>query len=87
MNELSLIKTTSVWLSLITLTLIAIMTSLVKLEYEQLLMIVALITVIKGLLVADTFMDLRSAPIIWYRLMASYVILVPTIIFLIYFLS
>lgn len=84
---MSLGKITWAWLGLVLFTLGAIIASLSSLEYSYLLMLVAVITILKGMLVADIFMDLSAAPKIWYRLMASYVILVPGIIFLIYFLS
>jgi hypothetical protein len=84
---MSIVKLTSAWFGLVVFTLVAIMASLSSLEHNYLLMLVAVITMFKGMLVADVFMELRSAPKVWYRLMASYVILVPCIIFLIYFLS
>lgn len=84
---MSIRKITHAWLGLVLFTLVAIIASLSSLEHTYLLMLVAVITMLKGMLVADVFMDLRSAPKIWYRLMASYVILVPGFIFLIYFLS
>jgi len=84
---MSIVKLTSAWFGLVVFTLVAIMASLSSLEHNYLLMLVAVITMLKGMLVADVFMELRSAPKVWYRLMASYVILVPCIIFLIYFLS
>lgn len=84
---LSLVRVTSVWLALILFTLVAIAASISQLEHDNLLMMVAVITITKGMLVTDVFMDLRSAPVIWYRLMASYAVLIPTFIFLIYSLS
>lgn len=84
---MSIVKLTSAWFGLVVFTLVAIMASLSSLEHNYLLMLVAVITMFKGMLVADVFMELRSAPKVWYRLMTSYVILVPCIIFLIYFLS
>lgn len=84
---MSIVKLTSAWFGLVVFTLVAIMASFSSLEHNYLLMLVAVITILKGMLVADVFMELRSAPKVWYRLMTSYVILVPCIIFLIYFLS
>lgn len=84
---MSIVKLTSAWFGLVVFTLVAIMASLSSLEHNYLLMLVAVITMFKGMLVADVFMELRSAPKVWYRLMTSYVILVPCIIFSIYFLS
>lgn len=84
---MSLSKITGIWIGLILLTSLAIMISFLNLDHNYLLIAVLMITIIKGMMVADVFMDLRSAPKIWYRLMASYVVLVPVIIFLIYFLS
>jgi hypothetical protein len=83
----SLIKITGIWIGLILLTSLAIIVSLLNLDHHYLLVIVASITIVKGMMVADVFMDLRSAPQIWHRLMTSYVVLVPVFIFLIYFLS
>ena len=82
---LSLVRVTRVWLGLIVFTLVAIVASISQLEHDNLLMMVAIITIVKGILVADVFMDLRSAPVIWYRLMASYTVLIPIFIFLICF--
>lgn len=84
---MSLVRVTSAWLGLIVFTLVAIVASISQLEHDKLLMVVAIITIAKGMLVADVFMDLRSAPVIWYRLMASYTVLIPTFIFLIYSFS
>lgn len=84
---MSIVKLTSAWFGLVVFTLVAIMASFSSLEHNYLLMLVAVITILKGMLVAGVFMELRSAPKVWYRLMTSYVILVPCIIFLIYFLS
>lgn len=84
---MSVIKITGIWVGLILLTSLAIIISFLNLDHSYLLFAVLIITVVKGMMVADVFMDLRSAPKIWYRLMASYVVLVPVIIFLIYFLS
>ena len=84
---MSLIKITGIWVGLILLTSLAIIVSLLNLDHHYLLMIVASITIVKGMMVADVFMDLKSAPRVWHRLMTSYVVLVPMSIFLIYFLS
>ena len=84
---MNLIKITGIWIGLILLTSFAIIISFLDLNHNYLLIAVALITMVKGMMVADVFMDLRSAPKIWYRLMASYIVLVPTFIFLIYMLS
>lgn len=81
------IKITAIWLALLVFTILAITASLIDIEHKYLLMVVLFITIIKGMLVADVFMGLRQAPKFWYRMMASYVGLVPTFIFLIYFLA
>ena len=44
------------------------------------------IAMIKGILIIDVFMELKNAPTFWRKLFLSYVILVPTIVFFIYFL-
>jgi general stress protein CsbA len=81
----SFIKITSTWVALLLFTMLAIIASFLGLEHEHLLIVVAFITITKGMLVMDVFMGFREAPKFWYRFMASYVCLVPTIIFLIYF--
>jgi hypothetical protein len=82
---LSFIKITCAWVVLLLFTMLAITASFLGLKHEYLLIVVAFITITKGMLVMDVFMGLGEVPKFWYRFMASYVCLVPTIIFLIYF--
>ena len=51
-----------------------------------LLWLVWLTVMIKGQQITDIFMDLSTAPPLWRRLLLSYVILLPTILGLIYWL-
>ncbi len=81
------LRLTVVWLGLILLTLAAIIGSQLHMEHDVLLTVVAVITISKGILIADVFMDLRAAPKVWYGLMVSYIIIVPALIFAIYFSS
>ncbi len=83
----SIIKASFVWLLLLGLTLLAVAFSQLDIDHNSLLKAVLVITIIKGMLVADIFMGLNLAPTLWYRLMASYLFLVPLGIFLIYFLA
>jgi len=83
----SIVKTSFVWLLLLGLTLLAVIFSQMGVDHNLLLKTVLIITIVKGMLVADVFMGLNLAPKLWYRLMASYLCLVPLGIFLIYFLS
>ncbi len=85
--KFSIIKATVIWLVLLALTLLAVDFSQTGIEHNALLKAVLVITIVKGLLVADVFMGLNLAPKIWYRLMASYLFLVPLGIFAIYFFS
>lgn len=80
-------KASFTWFLLLILTSIAIIFSRMGIDHNALLKVVLVITIVKGILVADVFMGLSLAPKIWYRMMASYLILVPLGIFLIYFLS
>lgn len=85
--KFSIIKATVIWLVLLALTLLAVDFSQTGIEHNSLLKAVLVITIVKGMLVADVFMGLNLAPKLWYRLMASYLFLVPLGIFAIYFFS
>jgi len=75
------------WLVLICLTILAVAASQFGLEKHWLILLVFVLTFCKGKLVVDIFMDLFSAPKLWRRLLTSYVIVVPMITGLLYFLS
>jgi len=83
----SIIKASLTWLFLLVLTLLAVTFSRMGVDHDLLLKAVLIITIVKGMLVADVFMGLNLAPKFWYRFMASYLILVPLGIFLIYFIA
>ena len=83
----SIVKASITWLFLLALTLLAVTFSKMGIDHNLLLKAVLIITIVKGMLVADVFMGLNLAPKFWYRLMASYLILVPLGIFLIYFIA
>ena len=82
-----IVKASLTWLFLLALTLLAVTFSKMGIDHNLLLKAVLIITIVKGMLVADVFMGLNLAPKFWYRLMASYLILVPLGIFLIYFIA
>lgn len=82
-----IIKSSLAWLVLMALTLLAIAFSQLGLDHKFLLKAVLVITVLKGLLVANTFMGLNKAPRFWQGMMASYLLLVPVGIFAIYFIA
>ncbi len=81
------IKASFTWLFLLVLTLLAVTLSKMGVDHNLLLKAVLIITIVKGMLVADVFMGLNLAPKFWYRFMASYLVLVPLGIFLIYFIA
>jgi len=83
----SIVKASFAWLLLLVLTSLAVVFAQMGIDHNLLLKAVLIITIVKGLLVADIFMGLNLAPKFWYRLMASYLILVPFGIFLIYFIA
>ena len=82
-----IVKASLTWLFLLALTLLAVTFSKMGIDHNLLLKAVLIITIVKGMLVAGVFMGLNIAPKFWYRLMASYLILVPLGIFLIYFIA
>lgn len=53
---------------------------------EVVLACILMVTLIKGLLIVDVYMELKRAPILWRNLLRTYVILLPMSIGLIYFL-
>lgn len=75
------------WLVLICLTTLAVVASQFGLEKHWLILLVFVLTFCKGKLVVDIFMDMFSAPTLWRRLLTSYVIVVPMITGLLYFIS
>jgi cytochrome c oxidase subunit IV len=75
------------WLVLICLTTLAVVASQMGLEKQWLILLVFGLTFCKGKIVVDIFMDLFSGPKPWRRLLTSYVIVVPMITGLLYFLS
>jgi hypothetical protein len=83
----NIIKSSLAWLVLMVLTLLAVAFSQLGLDHNFLLKAVLVITILKGLLVAHTFMGLDKAPRFWQGMMASYLLLVPFGIFAIYFIA
>jgi len=53
---------------------------------EVVLASILLVTLIKGLLIVDVYMELKQAPTLWRNLLRAYVILLPITIGLIYIL-
>jgi|GEM_PF-3155946 len=51
---------------------------------EVVLASILLVTLIKGLLIVDVYMELKQAPTLWRNLLRAYVILLPMSIGLIY---
>lgn len=74
------VKATNSWLLLISLTMLSLAVSEWVKSPAVMILVVVLAVIIKGQSIVDTFMGLKTAPVVWRRLLLSYVIVVPTII-------
>ncbi len=74
------IKATNSWLILISLTLLSLAVSEWVENPAMMILLVVLTVIIKGWNIVDIFMGLNTAPVVWRRLLLSYVIVVPAII-------
>jgi len=48
--------------------------------------VVMVLVILKGQQIVGIFMELKHAPAMWRRIMYSYIVLIPTLLFLIYWL-
>lgn len=79
-------KITVSWILLLVLTCLSVVIGLV-LENQVLFVFTALLIVfLKGQQIIDIFMELKYAPTNWRLIILSYVIIIPSVIFLIYLL-
>jgi caa(3)-type oxidase subunit IV len=67
---------TRVWLGLLALTSVTYGISRMELGGTQIVMLVLIITFIKGEMVAGFFMGLRKTSLLWRAIMASYLVIV-----------
>lgn len=67
---------TRVWLGLLVLTGVTYGISRMELGGTQIVMLVLIITFIKGEMVAGFFMGLRKTSLLWRAIMASYLVIV-----------
>ncbi|WP_417567519.1 cytochrome C oxidase subunit IV family protein [Marinobacter sp.] len=74
------VKATNSWLLLISLTLLSLAVSEWVKNPAVMILVVVLAMTIKGQSIVDIFMGLKTAPVVWRRLLLSYVIVVPAII-------
>lgn len=74
------VKATNSWLLLISLTMLSLAVSEWVKSPVVMILVVVLAVMIKGQSIVDIFMGLKTAPVVWRRLLLSYVIVVPAII-------
>jgi|GEM_PF-922784 cytochrome c oxidase subunit IV len=74
------VKATNSWLLLISLTFLSLAASEWVKNPAVMILVVVLAVIIKGQSIVDIFMGLKTAPVVWRRLLLSYVIVVPAII-------
>lgn len=79
-------KITISWILLLVLTCLSVLIGLVIDNQVLFVFIALLIVFLKGQQIIDVFMELKYAPTNWRLIILSYVIIIPSVIFLIYLL-
>ncbi len=74
------------WFVLILLTLVSFFADVLIKNYVFFVLLAMVVVFIKGQLIVDVFMELKTAPKKWRLILLSYVMIVPIIISLIYML-
>ncbi|GLX76928.1 hypothetical protein tinsulaeT_02680 [Thalassotalea insulae] len=72
------------WGILTILTVLSVLLGTYSGQKSLVIFLVLAMVFVKGQQITDIFMELKTAPKLWRRLLLSYVIIIPLVIFLVY---